>query len=210
LRQTLRSQTGKTLTAIQVQSEYLLAAQKNLSGEDPETDWILSQWEEVLALLETDRSKLKDRVDWITKEWLLNTFCDEEKISKTDPWLVSLDLEYHNLDPERGLYTALEAEGKIQRLTTDQEIQEALIFPPEGTRARIRGLCIRKFKDQIQSIQWEKISFKNGWHKPVLNMERLLDPREINEWHTQLEAASSWKEAMNVLSSLKNRIHLKN
>lgn len=203
LKQTLRCQNGKTLRAIDLQSEYLMAAQKNLSGKDPETDWVLSQWEEVLALLETDREKLKDRVDWITKEWLLNTFCDKEKISRTDPWLVSLDLEYHNLDPDRGLYAALETEGKMKRLTTDQDIQQALHFPPRGTRASIRGLCVRKFHDQIKSIQWEKICFKNGWQNPMLNMENLLDPEEINNLYDQLESASDWKEAATILNGLR-------
>ena len=52
------------------------------------------------------------RLDWVTKLWLLETFMREERIGWDDPWLASLDLEYHNVNPERGLFLGLEAEGK--------------------------------------------------------------------------------------------------
>ncbi len=43
-------------------------------------------------------------VDWITKKWLLETFMDAEGVGWDDPWLLSLDLEYHNIDPAKGLF----------------------------------------------------------------------------------------------------------
>ena len=42
----------------------------------------------------------RDRVDWAAKKFLLNALQEEEKLSWTDPWLQSIDLEYHNVDLE--------------------------------------------------------------------------------------------------------------
>ena len=36
---------------------------------------------------------------------------EEEKLSWSDPWLQSIDLEYHNVDLERGLYYELARQG---------------------------------------------------------------------------------------------------
>ena len=53
-------------------------------------------------------------VDWISKKWLLSTFMEEEGLSWQDPWLQSLDLEYHNINPGKGLVFCVEA-GKGHR-----------------------------------------------------------------------------------------------
>ena len=62
---------------------------------------LLALWEETLAALAADTEWLVGRVDWITKRWLLQQFCDREQISWSDPWLKSQDLEYHQIDPAR-------------------------------------------------------------------------------------------------------------
>jgi proteasome accessory factor A len=136
-------ENGKTTTALEIQSGYLAAAQKYLSGRDEETDWVMQAWEEVLRDLEGDHRKLVGRVDWVSKLWLLQSFMKEEKIEWDDPWLKSLDLEYHNLDPSRGLYFGLEDEERVPRRTTRDFIEQALIFPPADTRAAGRAALIR-------------------------------------------------------------------
>ena len=83
---------------------------------DEETDWILQEWEHVINQLEQDPLQLVGKIDWITKRWLLDSFVQDEGIGWDDPWLASLDLEYHNLDPERGLFFGLEADGRGQGL----------------------------------------------------------------------------------------------
>ena len=56
------------------------------------------------SALATKPDALIGGVDWITKKWLLETFMEAEGLSWDDPWLQSLDLEYHNIDPEKGLF----------------------------------------------------------------------------------------------------------
>ena len=104
--------TGATCSALDIQEQFFEAAQQHYRGQDEETDWVLDQWKSVLCDLRKDYTALIGRVDWASKLWLIETFREAEKLEWDDPWLKSLDLEYHNLDPEKGLYFGLIEEGK--------------------------------------------------------------------------------------------------
>lgn len=136
-------QSGKTISAIDIQERFLHAAQAHCKGQDEETDWVLEQWESVLQDLRGDYEKLVGRVDWASKLWLLDTFRAAERLDWSDPMLKSLDLEYHNLDPARGLYYGLLEEGRVPRLTTDKAIDLATEHPPRNTRAFGRGELVK-------------------------------------------------------------------
>jgi proteasome accessory factor A len=104
---------------------------------------VLAQWESVLADLRRGYETLVGRIDWASKLWLLDTYRDAEQVAWDDPMLKSLDLEYHNLHPERGLCYGLEEEGRAPRLTTEKVVQLAQEHPPRNTRAFGRGELIR-------------------------------------------------------------------
>jgi proteasome accessory factor PafA2 len=203
LKAVVRRSQGGTLSGMDIQTAYYQAASRTLAGRDEETDWILREWGDTLACLETDRSRLVGRVDWVTKLWLLETFMAEERVAWEDPWLASLDLEYHNVDPERGLFLGLEAEGRTRRLVGETEIERALTNGPLDTRGGIRGLCIRRFRDQIRSLQWERIQFK-GWLLPeTLEMSDLFEPERVIALYSLLEQAPSPAEALKAWKSPK-------
>ncbi|MGQ0809844.1 MAG: proteasome accessory factor PafA2 family protein [Nitrospiraceae bacterium] len=136
-------ESGKTISAIDLQEQFLQAAQKRCKGQDDETDWVLDQWEAVLEDLRGDYTTLVGRVDWATKLWLLETFRDAEKTEWDDPMLKSLDLEYHNLHRDKGLYFGLLEEGRAFRMTTDKAVELAQEHPPRNTRAFGRGELVR-------------------------------------------------------------------
>lgn len=136
-------ESGKTISAIDLQERYLESAQKHCHGQDEETDWVLEQWEAILNDLRGDYTKLVGRVDWASKLWLLESFREAEHIDWYDPILKSLDLEYHNLHPDKGLYFGLLEEGRAPRTTTDKAIELAQAHPPRNTRAFGRGELIR-------------------------------------------------------------------
>jgi proteasome accessory factor A len=136
-------QSGKTCSAINVQEQFLDAAERCYRSQDEETDWVLDQWASVLQDLRGDYEKLVGRVDWASKLWLLDSFREAEKLEWTDPMLKSLDLEYHNLHPGKGLYYGLVEEGRVPRLTTDKAIALAMDHPPRNTRAFGRGELVR-------------------------------------------------------------------
>jgi len=136
-------QSGRTISALDIQEQFLEAAKEHCQGQDEETDWVLDQWTVVLQDLRGNYEKLVGRVDWASKLWLLESFREAEKLDWTDPMLKSLDLEYHNLNPEKGLYYGLLEEGRVPRLTTDKAINLATTHPPRNTRAFGRGELIR-------------------------------------------------------------------
>jgi Pup amidohydrolase len=172
---------GRKISAIDVQRIYLRAASK--LWRDPPDDehaWILCEWENVLNDLERDPIATRDRVDWAAKKFLLDALQQDEKLSWSDPWLQSIDLEYHNLDLDRGLYYELLRKGLMRRVTTEDEIKGAIFNPPETTRAFFRGRAVARFNDEISSIQWDEIVFTNGAYSyrvalPEAAMDARLD-----------------------------------
>ena len=196
---------GRRLSALEIQESYCEAAKRTFSGTDEETDWLLEEWVRTLDLLSQDRSRLVGKLDWVTKQWLLETFMREERIEWDDPWLASLDLEYHNVNPERGLYLGLEVEGKVWRMTTDEGIQTAMRNGPTDTRGGLRGLCVQRFSNHIQAMQWERIRFVGGRQSRNLEMGDLFDPEDVRQCVQIFQEAGSPAEALAAWSHRKDR-----
>ncbi len=136
-------ESGKTISAIDLQERYLEAAREHYAGQDEETDWVLEQWASVLRDLRGDYTKLVGRVDWASKLWLFDCYREAEQVGWDDSMLKSLDLEYHNLHPEKGLYFGLLDEGRVPRVTTEKAVELAQDHPPRNTRAFGRGELVR-------------------------------------------------------------------
>ncbi|HET8721582.1 MAG TPA: proteasome accessory factor PafA2 family protein [Nitrospira sp.] len=196
LKTAVKLKNGRHLSGLEMQEAYCDAARRALSGLDAETDWILQEWNATLQLLMRDRGRLVGKLDWVTKQWLLDTFVREEQLGWDDPWLASLDLEYHNIDRERGLYRGLEAEGKVWRLTTEEDVEQAMSAGPDDTRGGLRGLCVRRFSDRISGMQWERISFSGGWRSLSLDMADLFDPSEVERCVSVFKNAASPADAL--------------
>ncbi len=176
---------GGTIGAVDVQRSYLAAARRDCAGRDEETDWILIEWEATLDALERDPLTLSDRLDWVAKYTLLNEFRESESLAWNDDALHSLDLEYHNLNPDRGLYFGLEQAGAVRRLTTDAEVFRALTHPPANTRAFGRGQLIHELLQRNATryvIDWDMLAlsehrqlrFKDPFHTYEREAEAFL------------------------------------
>jgi proteasome accessory factor A len=177
---------GKTISAIDHQREYLALAQKYLGERESvrfEIDWVLAEWEDTLDELEKDPMALIDRLDWVAKKWLLQTFAEEEDIDWDDAWLQSLDLEYHNIDPDEGLYYGL----PMRRVVTDEQIEAALHNPPSGTRAYFRGRAVDRFSSSIKAIQWDSITFTLNGRTHEVNLNALADAEVANQYNKTLD-----------------------
>ena len=108
-----------------------------------------------------------------------------------------LDLEYHDIrynadHGEIGLFYRLQQRGAIERLLTDEEIEQRIKFPPPDTRAWLRGNCIAKFSQNLTSADWSGMHFhlsKQFADRPTQIFLDLSDPlmdtaAEFSEvWH---------------------------
>jgi proteasome accessory factor A len=70
-----------------------------------------------------------------------------------------LDLQYHDIRRDKGLYYVLERSGGVKRILTDKEIDLAVDEPPIDTRAYLRGMCLKKFRQQVFSVNWDSLAF---------------------------------------------------
>ena len=116
-------------------------------------------------------------MDWVAKEKLLQEYIDSEGLRWDDPILQSLDLEYHNLDPEVSLYYGLEQAGAMRRIVSNDDIARATTQPPSDTRAFLRGLCVERFRDTIQSVSWSRINAKDGDQPVAIDLSNLVGER---------------------------------
>ena len=133
------------MTALEIQRIYLHEAQKRFAGQDEDTDWTLTEWAVDAGRAGNRPLSLADRLDWVAKYNLLDAFRQEEGLEWNDPYMQSLDLAYHDIDPETGPYYGLEQAGEMRRLVTDARVEAAMTCPPGDTRAFLRGLFVSRF-----------------------------------------------------------------
>src|SRR5690606_27891882 len=137
---------GGTATALELQWRYHEWLSKYAEAEldDPVWKQVLDEWERVLTLLEADPMRLADTLDWVAKKRILDGYRERDGLAWTDPKLKALSLQYHDVDPAKGLYQRLAARGSFRRLFTDDQIEEATVEPPTRTRAYFRGRCVSR------------------------------------------------------------------
>ncbi|HEX9342709.1 MAG TPA: depupylase/deamidase Dop [Actinomycetota bacterium] len=184
LRATVERKDGRMVTACEIQWGYLDAAKKYLKDRDIQ-HWqveVLERWEAVLTQLEDDPFKAHRTVDWVTKYQLMRQIAERDSLELTDPKLALVDLQYHDVRLDRGLYYRLAASGRVERLVAEQEIARAVADPPEDTRAFFRGRCLAKYASQIAAAGWDAIIFDTG--RETLQRVPMLEPTRGTAAHT--------------------------
>jgi Pup amidohydrolase len=155
---------GRKMTALQLQMEYLEQARKYVEDRlgidaDDMTRDVLDRWESVLSRLSDDPMQLATELDWVAKLSLLTGYRDREGLGWEAHKLQLVDLQYHDVRPDRGLYNRLVARGSMQTLLTEAAVTRAAIRPPEDTRAYFRGRCLAKFGGDVAAASWDSVIF---------------------------------------------------
>jgi len=163
-RQTVKLLDGRRVRPLELQWEYLDHAKKYVKENDatPENVEVVQRWESVLAGIEDDPLSLHRELDWVAKYRLLTAYRERDGLDWRDPRLAMIALQYHDIRRSKGLYYRLAASGRVDRMTTDQEIRDAVDMPPEDTRAYFRGRCIAKYPEAIAAASWDSIIFDTG------------------------------------------------
>jgi proteasome accessory factor A len=173
----VRLRDGRTATAVGVQREFLELAHRYYRDRelDTVTKDVLVRWEHVLDRLEQDPMTLNRELDWVIKQDLIESYRAKHDLSWTDSRVAMIDLQYHDIRPDRGLYGRLEESEAVDRIVTDDEIAKAVHDPPKDTRAYFRGMCLQRYSEDIVSASWDSVLFdlKEGPLKKIFMLEPL-------------------------------------
>ena len=193
---------GRKISAIDVQRMYMAAALAHCDRDDPETAWLLNEWDSVLNDLEKDVMLCRDRVDWVAKKYLLDTLKEEEGLAWTDPWLQSIDLEYHNISLDQGLHYALLRDGQMRRFVSEDDIRSAIFSPPETTRAYFRGRSVAKFNNEVSSIHWDEVVFNHANSTRRVSLNQAFNDKKLDRLNELIRGAKSFPDFMRELNGL--------
>jgi proteasome accessory factor PafA2 len=206
-RATVELADGSRLTAVELQWEFLRLAQKyaderGLAVCEPDVARMaLERWERTLGALESDPALLDGQLDWVTKLQLLGAYAARDGLDWGDPKLSLLDLQYHDVRPERSLYERLVKAGTVERLVTEPEVIDAISNPPDSTRAYFRGQCLERWPEAVVAANWDSLILDIG--ADPLKRIPMMEPLRGTKAHveTLFEEAASPSELVARLSS---------
>jgi proteasome accessory factor A len=194
---------GRCMTALEMQWELLDLARKyaedrGLEAVDDEVGRdVLTRWESTLSALEVDPMQLSRQLDWVAKYTLLDAYRDRRSLEWDDHKLAAMDLQYHDIRPERSLFARLNPE----RLVTEESVVTAVTEPPTDTRAYFRGRCLQRWASSIAAANWDSMVFDLG--SDPLRRVPMMEPLRGTAAHvdTLLEGCASPAELLERLGS---------
>jgi proteasome accessory factor A len=164
LQRTVLLRSGRRATALEIQWNLLERARKyershglESVGEQVGTD-VLRHWEAILTGLERDPASVADVVDWVAKQRVVEGFADRHGVRPGDARLKALDLQYHDMRPEKCLATKV----GLRTLVDPADVNAAIAEPPSTTRAYFRGRCLQKWPQDIVAANWDSMVFDIG------------------------------------------------
>ncbi len=175
-RRLVRLANGREASALDIQKEYLsrairYAEQRGLPDQEMKA---LEMWQHCMTGIETDPLSLDRECDWVIKHRLVEQMRERHQLSLGDPKIAMVDLQYHDVSRERGVFYRLQARDAVERLVTDEAIADAMEHPPATTRARLRGEFIRRAKERRRdfTVDWVHLKLNDQTQRTVL----LKDP----------------------------------
>jgi hypothetical protein len=108
-----------------------------------------------------------------------------------------MDLQYHDIRPERSLFARLDTE----RLVSEESVTTAVTEPPTDTRAYFRGRCLQRWASSIAAANWDSMVFDLG--SDPLRRVPMMEPLRGTAAHvdTLLEGCESPAELLERLGS---------
>jgi proteasome accessory factor A len=153
---------GRSWTTADAVIESYFACAERFLDLDTEMLGLIDECRSLIDDLRGERTLARQHIDWAAKRHMLETFISESGSDWNDPTLQAYDLEYHQIDPEEGLYFALESMGDVEPYPALDERLDRLSEVPERTRAWARGLAVRRFKEQLARACWHSLTFRLG------------------------------------------------
>ncbi len=163
---------GGTTTALEVQQRWLDHVADLAEGEETE---VLESWQKALDAVRTgDRTWAAQNLDWAIKERLFTQVRERRGIDLEDPAIERLDLAYHDIDPARGVFFALQRRGLAPAILPEVRIERARTIAPTSTRAHLRGQVVTAAQEHgvDHVVDWTTLRLTRRGAMPV----QVMDP----------------------------------
>ena len=168
----IRLASGREVSALEIQSEYLDRALKYAESRDldPQEKQALQMWEHCLTQIAKDPLNLTRECDWVMKHHLIEAYRERHGLTLSDSRVALLDLQYHDVNRSRSLFYRMQNRGMTERMCVDDEINHAVENPPATTRARLRGEFIRRAKERKRdyTVDWVHLKLNDQAQRTVL------------------------------------------
>lgn len=161
-RRTVRLASGQECSALDIQSHLIERARlfESQGGFDDQEVAALRAWEHVVDSMSRDPMTMDRHVDWVIKYRLLERYCARHGVDLGSPEAAMVDLQYHDIDPSRGLYNRLVVRGQVETILDGAMIDRATEFAPTTTRARLRGDFIKRAKERQRDVTVDWVHLK--------------------------------------------------
>ncbi len=171
-RRQVRLANGREVSALDIQREYLDRALRfaESRGLPPLEQRALEMWEHCVTTIENDPMKLDREIDWVIKYKLIEAYRAKHDLPLGHARVQLVDLQYHDISQDRGLFYKLQDRGMVERICTDADIHAAIDIPPQTTRARLRGEFIKKAKERKRdyTVDWVHLKLNDQAQRTVL------------------------------------------
>jgi proteasome accessory factor A len=171
-RRRVRLANGREASALEIQGEYLNRAIRYAEHHElsPLEKQALDMWEHCLTQIEQDPLSLDRECDWVIKHKLIEAYRERHGLGLADPRVALVDLQYHDVNRNRGLFYRMQKRDLVERICTDDDIHNAVERPPETTRARLRGEFIRRAKERKRdyTVDWVHLKLNDQAQRTVL------------------------------------------
>ena len=170
----VRLLNGRELSALDIQREYYDKARDFTARRGLDAGvvaQVLDLWGRTLEAVELQKPELIDReIDWAIKYRLIQRYSEKHSMALSSPRIAQLDLAYHDINRNRGLYYLLDRRGQVERLTRDLTVFEAKSVPPQTTRARLRGEFIKRAQEKRRdfTVDWVHLKLNDQAQRTVL------------------------------------------
>lgn len=173
--------TGRELSALDIQWEYYAKAADFADHRGLATDFTISRvlelWGRALKAIEGDDLSLIDReIDWAIKLRLLDRYMAKHDLTLASPRIAQLDLAYHDISRNRGLFSIMEQRGLVDRVSRDIDVFAAKSIPPQTTRAKLRGDFVRRAQEKHRdfTVDWVHLKLNDQAQRTVLCKDPFL------------------------------------
>jgi len=171
-RKKVKLKSGKEMSALDIQRIYLDKAisYSERFGFNEEETLALKMWEHCVSTIENDPLKLDAEVDWVAKYRLILNYSEKHHISLGDPRCHLIDLQYHDIDPDRGIYYHMRRKGVMKSLCTEEQIVAATHSAPTTTRAHLRSqfIAAAQLKKRDYTVDWVHLKINDQSQRTVL------------------------------------------